>query len=1797
MIKDSKTVAFLKKHSIHLNRFYGKCIQSTTSDNNLLVDIISKEEGNLLLKTNGDRLTLLAKSGEFSFDLDQFYEFSIFLPYSMTDEQKVFIDFHNNPPQRISFNPYKEIIRLRYERLDNPEANRMIAHLMREIGRGLYSSKQRMIFELLQNADDTPAGDEVSFHIDAHYDYLLFMHNGIPFNKEDVEAITSAAESTKKHDRKKTGYKGIGFKSVFTDSDEVIIKSASFLFAFRRNHTAFKDFDNFYFGKKRYKDYPDLLAEDQLKYERQRRSFNGNLDIPWQLVPVWLDELPSILNNSRLAQHNNNVGIAIKFGNDKIQEYLKAVQNFTSHPEFMLFLRHINLFKSFKNGITVRRIGHNPVKIEKSTSNGEFLSSSYFKKIIDDIEVSDSAISEEGIHIFKKEKINDYGESLYYFSYDREGYRPIDTIPPKIASFNTTSIVFAAPIIDNKLQAEPTYFKGILASSFFTYLPMKETRIRLPFLVNADFVPSSNREELQGDNEWNAYIISKIARNHVKWIAEIANLGLSANKVHSEYLSLLLKESIPDDDSIQLLIDKYNYNYSTSLEETAFILSEKGILIKKSEVILDETGIEKIIDKDTFYEISLSDKHLPHPGINNSYLKYEYLRIERYLPEQLIKDLEIDAKKGPFIEKIKILEDIQYVSFLEWLDSFCYKNDVSEKWVLDLPFIKINERVHSLKEVLEDKTFFVKTKKIEPIEHILEKLGFETTSFYFDEIPNIFKMVDNLDNYLTKDLYLYGLLSENDGLINLGPEDKANLINFCKSLENVGEVKYAENLYLFRSKKNHTILRPLGQLISNSCSNIPTWLDHLVIDPEEESKLPDGFSKFLIKSDKIFVKVFCNAELFDDLLVRLQPVNIDSFYQFISKIYKEKVPSDKPNIAGIPWIFSSKTNTFQSPEKVFFHDSLFDLDKNEYLNIKSVIEECSEVLLPDPSAINIIREFSLGCKKDSLDRIVTKSSDFEVEKIKSFLSWLTDKHERDFLKRFNFIKTESDTISFINSNGIFQYFTKDDNLKSTISNDQVLKQKLCLISTELYNDKLHEIGLIEKNELLEFALTNGDVTKSYVQFLSNETPMKVKELFIEKLSFIDLITGVKYNKETIEHKIFELVLTLGKSNEGEGIFEKAIGKISINGQSINAKNISDSIVFKIKRSDKEESYELKLSDIFEDHSDQTAIVTAIAESFADLNVSELKNKLFKLKREKHSRILEKLNTLPCDYFSPLQVLFLLLYKEENGITESIGKRPSFHTYLYDKDKFKYWTKVQEFVEICYKKDYTLFSDRINIKEFTPMNMVLSEEFSIPEENIPQWLEKWMTVEDFEKKKKYLQSIGINGDDSCIVNLRKAIQSKDIEAINKSLFNIENATLLRNTLQWIKTQSENGCLRLESGILQQLYARVAYKKVPFSNILIPVISGFINDNPIYSLECHKQGNIYHKIHQGWGVFRKEIIEFITTSGHFLVDDIIPKEYDSELKPYKLSVSSVLSEEELKSNSYLFDEPYYLEWEQKNNYPIFLFRGRALPREIHYNSKALRKVFEGTIAKLENAIYLVEDEKRDILYALKGQIPDTVRNQLIEREIEYRKKKRVEFESCNYSEEENSALKRLFGDEIPKEFFKDLNLAALIKGLIFLQQNGYYVSKAEENLASTHSSAQLYPVYAPGANVESSTPLTVKCRSAKSGLLYLRASTWNELLNPNVLMYVLTGNGLNEYRFCKTRDELINDSKADYQIIRIEATSKPENIDSILKGEFDWKSIRIVIRMNNTAYRSIFEKIGEKQESDQIDDIKVGNESED
>ena len=78
---------------------------------------------------------------------------------------------------------------------------------------GHYSDSNHFIYELLQNAEDEQATKVVFEYYD---DKLIFYHNGLPFDEDDVKGVSSMLMGTKDRNSAQTiGRFGMGFKSVF----------------------------------------------------------------------------------------------------------------------------------------------------------------------------------------------------------------------------------------------------------------------------------------------------------------------------------------------------------------------------------------------------------------------------------------------------------------------------------------------------------------------------------------------------------------------------------------------------------------------------------------------------------------------------------------------------------------------------------------------------------------------------------------------------------------------------------------------------------------------------------------------------------------------------------------------------------------------------------------------------------------------------------------------------------------------------------------------------------------------------------------------------------------------------------------------------------------------------------------------------------------------------------------------------------------------------------------------------------------------------------------------------------------------------------------------------------------------------------------------------------------------------------------------------------------------------------------------------------------------------------------------
>jgi hypothetical protein len=114
----------------------------------------------------------------------------------------------------------------------------MVGSSIVHVAEDLYDADTRFIFELIQNAEDNCYGhaasqaEEPFLHLTLHKDHITVDSNEDGFTENDVRAICSIHQSSKKQTSGYIGHKGIGFKSVFKVAYKVSIQSGPFCFFF-----------------------------------------------------------------------------------------------------------------------------------------------------------------------------------------------------------------------------------------------------------------------------------------------------------------------------------------------------------------------------------------------------------------------------------------------------------------------------------------------------------------------------------------------------------------------------------------------------------------------------------------------------------------------------------------------------------------------------------------------------------------------------------------------------------------------------------------------------------------------------------------------------------------------------------------------------------------------------------------------------------------------------------------------------------------------------------------------------------------------------------------------------------------------------------------------------------------------------------------------------------------------------------------------------------------------------------------------------------------------------------------------------------------------------------------------------------------------------------------------------------------------------------------------------------------------------------------------------------------------------
>jgi hypothetical protein len=395
----------------------------------------------------------------------------------------------------------------------------------------LYTDSKRFVYELLQNADDAANTKQtVQVWITIFDDSLVVAHTGKVFDERDLRGICNVNNGTKKADPSKTGYKGIGFKSVFGQSDKITILTGNEYFRFDLSYPF---------------EWNSKWEDTKLQWERKNeREFN----FPWQIIPIFTEtqDIPEPIQLF-IQKYKVNVATIIKLKNK--DETIQAIKELSENANMFLFLKNVSEI-NFDIGI-VRQI-----KINRSVNGQIVLSDGQNKNtqwLTNSIELKvPSSLSK----VLQEDK----------------------NIPEKLSKADTIELILAA-----KTSSDGIIKLNSNEKLLYSFLPTEETKYSLPVLVNTSFLTNSNRENLHADSKWNQWLFKSISIEIFKWISQLV-------ETEFKYQAYRLIPSKILNDELGM---HYNQGIDEAIDTVAFVREKPNKLVKIKDSIIDFTFLSK----------------------------------------------------------------------------------------------------------------------------------------------------------------------------------------------------------------------------------------------------------------------------------------------------------------------------------------------------------------------------------------------------------------------------------------------------------------------------------------------------------------------------------------------------------------------------------------------------------------------------------------------------------------------------------------------------------------------------------------------------------------------------------------------------------------------------------------------------------------------------------------------------------------------------------------------------------------------------------------------------------------------------------------------------------------------------------------------------------------------------------------------------------------------------------------------------------------------------------------------------
>ncbi len=703
------------------------------------------------------------------------------------------------------------------------------------------SGKEIFIYELLQNANDYPQTiNDVKQKVDVEFHLtlssLVFMHSGAVFNEKNIAAICSINDKEKDTNKDAIGYKGIGFKTVFLDNENVYLQTGDYSFRFDRQATR------------------DIV------------------DTPWQILPIWTNYQELTPAERTIFTHaSDKFRVKFSLKPTKIEtlrnsehNYAKMFQDIFKNERVILFIPNLSSVKVYLNGTPIP-------DIVCSRDNASWRVDDFKKDIAPEItEAINSDIDEQE---------------------DAGGLK----IPTKYYNFNSTKVSFACEIDGRKLKAvKDTCLYCYLPAKDATWgLKFLMNTDMIPNGarddVEVDFSNSINVNKT----------IANIAGSKLfEWILKLTKSGeYELDSIYNLIPSFAsLKSGRPKYED---LINSFEKGFVDRVETDDFVPTPDGYVCLLN-VIVDKTGLTSsgIMSDANFLKFSdKEEKILPILELRNSdsFESFAEVYIRKFDVEENNFDTECLREmigNDDFKEWLK--EQNNNNKFL----NFLLENDYLEDYFDEEIFIEeesgklfsASDLYYNIDEELKDLSAFSSH---------LRYLSFKTREFFKDNEKWNEAIEDHFAEYKSERFINETLLSDNwDETVmalkewntsfhfysylaknNIVPKDLRSLPFFNDEVEPVIVDDFNDNFVFFSSSER-----------KNTCS--ASWLSSVTfsfVSPNYDKDTLDYFKEHAgvrDYSDDIIVKDIILSEDYHDGINESQQENKEKSVAFVKFCYE-----------------------------------------------------------------------------------------------------------------------------------------------------------------------------------------------------------------------------------------------------------------------------------------------------------------------------------------------------------------------------------------------------------------------------------------------------------------------------------------------------------------------------------------------------------------------------------------------------------------------------------------------------------------------------------------------------------------------------------------------------------------------------------------------------------------------------------------------------------------------------------------------------------------------------------------------